>query len=159
MQALKCTDELIKMCFWQVSVRIFTDNLLKYIELQSRMKSRKIQFSFRFFRVPAFLGPSPLLCSSVLNCPGFSGTIFSGSWLICVPSPLFSRWMVWVISMHRLTAWTWYNSLNASQEHLLLMPAGSFGSFCSVRIPASLGPCPTLVCLCFSVLASLGELL
>ena len=42
---------------------------------------------------------------------------------------------------------------------LLLLTPGSFGSFCSVRIPASLGPSPSLVCFCFSVLTSLGQLL
>ena len=115
--------------------------------------------SFCFVRFSASLVPSPLLCSFVLYCPDFSGTVFRGPWLILVPSPLFSRCMVWVILMHRLTAWPWYHSLNASQEHLLLMPPGSFESFCSVRIPASLAPSPSLVCFCFSVLASLGQFL
>ena len=49
--------------------------------------------------------PAPLLCAFVLYCPGFCGTFFRWSWLIWVPSPLFSRCMVWVILMHRLTAW------------------------------------------------------
>ena len=47
------------------------------------------------FRVPASLGPSPWLCSSVLYCPGFSGTVFCGSWVIWVPSPLLSRSTAW----------------------------------------------------------------
>ena len=41
--------------------------------------------------------------------------------------------MVLVILMHRLTAGYLYHSLNASQEHLLLLPPGSFGS--SLAIP------------------------
>ena len=81
----------------------------------------------------------------MLYCPGFSGTVFCGSWLIGIPSPLFSKCMVCVISMHQLTAWRLYHSLNASQEHLLLLPPGSFGSLCFVRVPASLGPFPPLV--------------
>ena len=90
--------------------------------------------SFCFVRVPASLGPSPLLCFFVLYCPGFSGTAFSSfrvpaslgpsptlvRFCFSVPAslgqffagpglsgslPLFSRCMVWVILMHRLTAW------------------------------------------------------
>ena len=57
--------------------------------------------------------------------------------------------MVWLISMHRLTAGHLYHSLNASQEHLLLLPPGSFGSFCFVRVPASLGPTNPCVLLVF----------
>ena len=70
----------------------------------------------------------PLLCSFVLQCPGFSGTVFRVSWRIWVPSAFFSRCMVWVILMHRLTAWLWYHSLNASQEHLLLLPPAPLGA-------------------------------
>ena len=63
--------------------------------------------------------------------------------------------MVWVISLHRLRAWHLDHSLNASQKHLLLLPPGSFGSFCFVRVPASLGPSIRFLWFCFSVLASL----
>ena len=114
--------------------------------------------SFCFVRIPASLGPSPycvLLCFTV---PASLGQFFAGPGL-SGPFPSFLKMHVWVILMHHLTAWPWYHSLNASQEHLLLLPPGSFGSFCSVRIPASLGPSPSLVCFCFSVLASLGQLL
>ena len=119
----------------------------------------------------------PLLCSFVLQCPGFSGTVFRGSWRIWVPSAFFSRCMVWVILMHHLTAWLWYHSLNASQEHLLLLPPAPLGasvllgsrliwvpphplcasaflswllwdSLCFIRDPASLGPSPYSVLYC-----------
>ena len=42
---------------------------------------------------------------------------------------------------------------------MLLLPPCSFGSFCFVRLPASLGPSLPVVCFCISFLASLGQLL
>ena len=113
--------------------------------------------SFWFVREPASLGPSPLLCAFVLYCPGFSMTVFL--WVLTYPGPFrfLSRCMIWLISMHHLTVWHWYHSLNASQKHLQLLPPGSFGSFCLARVPASLGPSPSVVWFCFFVLASLGQ--
>ena len=66
--------------------------------------------------------------------------------------------MVWVIWMHCLTAGHLYHLLNESQEHLFLLPHGSFGSFCFARVPASLGPSPPFLWFCFSILASQGQL-
>ena len=40
---------------------------------------------------------------------------------------------------------------------VLYCPDFSGTAFSSVRVPASLGPSPTLVCFCFSVPASLGQ--
>ena len=88
---------------------------------------------FCFVRVPASLGPSPLLCFFVLYCPGFSGTAFVllGSRLLWVPP----HYCVFV----------------------LYCPGFSGTAFGSFRVPASLGPSPTLVCFWFSVPASLGQ--
>ena len=130
--------------------------------------------SFCFVRVPASLGPSPLIVSF---CALLSRLLFCGSWLIRFISPLFSICIVRVNSMHQLTAWNLYHTLNAPQEDLLQLPLGLFQSFCFVRLPAFLGPScgfvflgqhfvllasrllwvlPHPVCFCFSVLASLG---
>ena len=67
--------------------------------------SWRLRDCFGFLSVPASLGPSPLMCDFVLYCPVFSGTVFSGFWLIRVSSPLFSRCIVWVIVIYCLTAW------------------------------------------------------
>ena len=66
--------------------------------------------------------------------------------------------MFCAISMHRLTAGHLYHSLNASQEHLLLLPPGSFRSFCFVRVPASLSPSIRFLWFCFSIMVSQGQL-
>ena len=81
-----------------------------------------------FQQVPGFSVSFTPLCAIVLCCPGFSGTVFCGSWLIWIPSPLFSICIVGVIPMHGLTAWHLYQPLNASQELLLLLLPGSHGT-------------------------------
>ena len=69
----------------------------------SAFLSRLLWDSLCFVRDPASLGPSPLFFCALLSRLLWDS--FGGSWLIWVPSPLFSRCMVWVILMHRLTAW------------------------------------------------------
>ena len=142
--------------------------------------------SFCFVRVPAFLGPSP---TNVCFCALLSRLVWDslyGSWLIRRgPSPIFSRFMMWLISMHRLTVWHWYHSLNAPSwcclpdplgasvflgsrllwfpptrcVNLLFCPGSSGAAFSSIRFPVSLGSSQSLLCFCFSVLSSLGQLL
>ena len=82
--------------------------------------------SFCFVRVPAFLGPSPPI---VCFCALLSRLVWDclyGSWLIrWVSSPIFSRSMMWLISMQRLTVWHWYHSLNTFSCCLLPAPLGA----------------------------------
>ena len=111
--------------------------------------------SFCFVRVPAFLGPSPpVVCFCALLSRLVWDSLY-GSWLIRRgPSPIFSRFMMWLISIHRLTVWHWYHSLNASSWCCLPAPLGASVFF---RVPASLVPASPVVWFCFSVLASLGQ--
>ena len=60
--------------------------------------------AFGSFRVPASLGPSPTLVCFCFSVPASLGQFFAGPGL-SGSLPLFSRCMVWVILMHRLTAW------------------------------------------------------
>ena len=93
--------------------------------------SRLLWDSLCFVRDPASLGPSPLIvCFTVPASLGQHFVLFGSRLLWVPPQPLCaSSFLSWLL----------------------------WDSFCFVRFPASLGPSPYRVLLCFTVSASLGQ--
>ena len=142
--------------------------------------------SLCFVRDPASLGPSPLIVCLTVPASLGQHFVLLGSRLLWVPpQPLcasaFLSWLLWdslcfvrdpasLGPSHLIVCFTVPASLG---QHfvlfgtrllwvpppycLLYCPGFSGTAFCSVWVPASLGPSPTLVCFCFFVLASLGQ--
>ena len=108
--------------------------LISLIECISRAltvaASRLLWDNFRFLGVPSSRGPSPSL-------------VFAFAFL---------SWFLWDSS-------TFFRVLLQPFCGLILCPGLSGATFYSVRVQAFLSPSPPLVCFCFSVLVSLGQLL
>ena len=114
-------------------------------------------------RVPDSLGLFNPLCA-LLFCLGFSGTTFvllCSRLLLVPPRPLcafaFLSWLLWD-SFYCLSVPASLGPLNPLCA-LLFCVGFSGTTFVLLGSRASLSPSPPLVCFCFSVLASLGQLL
>ena len=115
--------------------------------------------SLCFVREPASLGP-PLLCALLSRLLWDRIFFLLGSRILRGPTnPLcasaFLFWLLWDSFFLLGTRLLWV----PPPYCVIYCPGFSGTPFCSVRVPDSLGPSPTLVCFGFSVLASLGQLL
>ena len=97
----------------------------------------------------------------MINCPGFSGTAFCSIRVPASlgPSPTLVCFCFSVLASLGQPLFRYGPGFSGSLPPYCVIncPGFSGTAFCSIRVPASLGPSPTLVCFCFSVLASLGQ--
>ena len=161
-----CFCALLSRLLWDSFLRVLASLVPPHPLCASVFLSWLLWDSFYLFRVPASLGPSPWFSSSVLYCPGYSGTVFRGSLVIWVPSLLLSRSTAWQRGLD-ITHWSHLKSTCCCCFTALLgafvllgsqflwvsaqpLCASAFLSWlfwdrlCFFRVPASLGASPLL---------------